>query len=364
MIRQCLVFLALSMPLASYAEVYRWVDEEGKVRYSDTRPESEKQIEDLSSDYHHPRQKSGTAERRLKRELVEQYWQLLEGEESASESLAENADARQLPDTSETTASDELLKPASKIELDFIFESLSLAGSEQNTFNALANRIYSILQKDFAFPRGDQIVIPVRVYTETEYYGYKSRNGIKGSFNQRSHYSPGRDEIIIIKKPDANDVDLKTTILHEAVHAMVRRKMPYPAAWLNEGLAMYFEQIEYYGQQARSEVFAEEVRWAKYYEQKNELMPLYSYFAVKGKSWRKYSNDRQHVYYMQGWALVAFMCSSDEGREVLRALIDAMSGDNAGRLEREDYFALIEAYYPHGRKFFEDSFFRWVRGLS
>ncbi len=144
-------------------------------------------------------------------------------------------------------------------------------------------------------------------------------------------------------------------ISHEATHALLRSGYPRIPKWLNEGLAEYFENIEVYSNAVAVPPAAGWVRKYKQFRSDGKLLPLSEFLTLNSKQWLAYDGDG-HAGYTQSWAVVFYLMSTDEGREVVARLLNSVKHEASSPC----CFEQIGLFYPAGISGLEEHVAQWV----
>ncbi len=110
--------------------------------------------------------------------------------------------------------------------------------------------------------------------------------------------------------------------------------------WLNEGLAEYFENLEFqYGSHTRTV--------PSYYQltilMRSALPFLGSYFQLGGQQW--YAEEAKSLRYAIAWSLVTFFLSSDQSKVFFIKMLNTLSTNYC---ESVDTLAFVNQQYPGG----------------
>jgi hypothetical protein len=159
----------------------------------------------------------------------------------------------------------------------------------------------------------------------------------------------GRDQIVTYKRR-TDEFHTLSTLYHEATHQFLMKWMGpknKPPLWLNEGLAVYFENSEWRGGRLRTGIIP---RARLLYLQKalraGKYVPLAD-LITRGRD--KYDG----LCYSEGWSLVYFFVKARRGAYVKRfkkyvyALRDGMEHDEAFRTCLTDKLDGLEKAWKH-----------------
>lgn len=148
------------------------------------------------------------------------------------------------------------------------------------------------------------------------------------------------------------------TLLHESSHVIVAQLSPSAPAWLQEGLAQYFEGLDPAadGYIIRPKASASDIidTWVT----RKELVTLQQYFSLDEARWRHLAHARQNpVPYVVAWSVSYFLMSKPVGRQIVGELLQDM--EKTRRAPTRD---AIEKRYPGGYALMEYEWFKWAQG--
>ena len=116
------------------------------------------------------------------------------------------------------------------------------------------------------------------------------------------------------------------TLFHEALHAWVRRNLPWAPLWLNEGLAEYYSTARI--DEERAVLGLPKARHLDWLERES-WMPLADLVAVESTTalHHDHGGDRRGAFYAESWAFVHYLLSETDRRELLgRYLLELAGG--------------------------------------
>jgi hypothetical protein len=182
----------------------------------------------------------------------------------------------------------------------------------KDRMRAQVPRTYELLAPLIGDSRLRQVQLNVRLFKSHRQYqayaaGFSARLATSGGF-----YSLKNNEAVTYQHPD--DAVTLAVVRHESMHVIVAGLLGDVPPWLNEGLAEYFEELEMQGTQATVRPQAQWLQIAAQSIAHGYPRRLDYYLSLKARAW--YNNQRE-VHYALGWALVYFLMDSDHGRAAL-----------------------------------------------
>jgi tetratricopeptide (TPR) repeat protein len=112
------------------------------------------------------------------------------------------------------------------------------------------------------------------------------------------------------------------TLFHEALHAWVRRHLPWAPLWLNEGLAEYYSTARI--EEDRALLGAVKTRHLDWLD-RERWMPLADVVAVPSSSELYHEGDRRGGFYAESWALAHYLLSEPGRRAGLRRYLEELA---------------------------------------
>ena len=276
------------------AEIYQWIDEHGKVHFGDKPPpEAKRSAIDLTERY--------AINRNFEVEIVPRNYQM---------------------------------------------------GLDVKTKVSVAvSKIFSIYASDFTMRPDADAAIEIHIYgSEQEFRALTRKRGLQIE-NASGFYSPKENVIHVWKNRDVGR--LLEVLTHEASHAIMRHQIGRVPAWINEGLAEYFEIMEVFGQTV---VVHPNRRWAETVNLRvrRGLLPLGDYLSMTRDQWYVF-NGNDGLAYALGWSVTFFLMSSEPGIATIRAVLQHFRNNGEG-----SPVDLIAAAYPGGFEAFEKEWRYWA----
>lgn len=158
---------------------------------------------------------------------------------------------------------------------------------------------------------------------------------------------------------DDTDV-IVATLLHEASHVLLSQLSPNAPAWLQEGLAQYFEGLDTRadGYVIRPTPDAEQAIAA--WVARKQLVTLDQYFSLDEQRWRHLAHAEQNpIPYVVAWSVSYFLMSKPVGRQIVGELLQDME-----KTRRPPTSDAIQKRYPGGYALMEYEWFKWAQGAK
>lgn len=239
--------------------IYRWVDAEGRVHFSDKEPGELANSEQMS--VHYPSRK--------------RYF-----------------------------------------NLKIIENTLSLPAFTRDKVSADVRQIYGILSRDMQLDHLRQVMLNVRIIeTQEAFQAYRAEVAPQISTNS-GFYTSKDNEAVVFQGED--EEGMLAVVRHEATHVIVAGLYGYSPVWFNEGLAEYFEYMQISGQLRQVQPVLHHLTHLRERLSAGGLPSLQQYVQLKPAQW--YGGDlREH--YALAWSLVYFLMSNSEGKQLLQKIM-------------------------------------------
>lgn len=179
---------------------------------------------------------------------------------------------------------------------------------------------------------------------------YRKQVAPRTSNNIGGFYSPRDNSITVLMHGDANNVI--NVAIHEATHAIVAGLYAGMPVWMNEGMAEFFEAMEYNTHQKK--IFSLSRHHLQVLKN-NNLPSLTEHFSQPPNIW--YHPDNSNLNYAIDWSLIYFLMSSEEGRSFLRYLLNYFALNHCKPFDSIEY---INANYPGGVTLLDRQWRNWL----
>ncbi|MBV1880619.1 MAG: DUF4124 domain-containing protein [Pseudomonadales bacterium] len=317
----CLLFMSLFYCETLQSEIFKWVDDQGRVHYSEEAP-MQQQSEDVSG----------------KLEAVGNFFK-----------FDEVVDVNwYVPPAGYQSAE-------VKINIDLINYELSYE-DRIGIENSVAG-IYESYARWFDWPQSPKRDINIKVFGQYDEFEKYQLNKNNGHSTSRSHYSRRRKEVVMLGTEFTRTT--LSVLYHEASHAIMHMKYRSTPNWLNEGLAECFELIQMKGEKI---FMAYKLAWVEKMKHKlreGSLQPVEYYLNISNKQWRAAPARVENSYYMIAWSLMSAMLSSQEGIDSLRAVFSNLN--SSGWWKKDGGLAALFAdSYPGGLTKLDGDWRRWI----
>lgn len=278
-------------------KIFRWVDDQGKVHYGDQAPDSQKEVEDKSSEFAFSR----------------------------------------------------------RFHVDILGVDHKLPVNTREKVDVAVSKIFEVYEDNLQLGLKGDPFIKVKIFkSQAAFQEYRQLLAPKLETNTGFYVSRLNEASVWQNR---NFDAMLNVITHECSHAILNYEIGFTPTWLNEGLAEYFESMHIFGQAI---VVPPHPQWdaiLKELAASDKLPKLDDYFKLQGQDWYKF-NKNSNLSYAIGWSLVFYLMSTQEGQQVLANIIRAAAEDQFGSLNNQQ---LIENHYYGGVARLEKNWSIWLR---
>lgn len=300
----CALTLLLMLSPPTAAQIYKWVDENGKVYFGDK-----------------PRQQNARNAEKITLKTTPSGWQPLTIKVLYQGSLAQQPQHH-------------LDQP--RIQRD-------------------VNRVYRFYDQVLYFDFYKKLPVKIHVLSnEAEYHQYVQQISGERPLNSLGVYLPASHEIAVFIHPESHGGVSSTyrTIKHEASHAILHSLAERMPNWLNEGMAEQMETLEQ--QQGQFVIARHNANRRQVLRRREQLLAADTFIEIDSRSWRHGLNNGRPNQAMAG-QLVYLALSKSYGRSfITRLLQDYKRGVNLRS------FYLLNQHYIGGVSAFKLHWQQWL----
>ncbi len=253
------VFFCLSFA-AAYAEIYQWVDDNGKLHFGDKPPpEIGQAVTDLTDRY----------------------------------AIDRNFDVLIVP------------------------HDYQMGLDVKTKVTVAVSKIFSIYAADFTMRPDTDARLEIHIYgLENEFRALTRERGLQIE-NASGFYAPRENTIHVWKNRNLDR--LLEVLTHEASHTIMHHQIGRVPMWINEGLAEYFETMEVFGQTV---VVRPNEHWIETVNRRvrRDGMPISNYLAMTRDQWYEF-NGEDGLAYAFAWSVIFFLMSSEPGIATIHSVL-------------------------------------------
>ncbi len=280
-----------------YADIYRWVDENGKVHFSDKKLDSVEQ-------------------KVVKPEIIESNW--------------------------------------SRFKINVESRGVVLSDKETQEIIEGVNNVYEFYDRVLYFDIYKTVPVKILILKNREIY----QNHLRKLYGRKPPPSFGiynhKDNQIIVYLQKNRDKTFKT-IKHEVSHAVIDTITPYAPAWLNEGLAEQMETLEKVNDELRIEPHGGNRRSVERSLKRENLLAVDEFLKLPSHEWRHSLSSSGKPLQSQAGQFVYFLLSTSTDRNFVVRLLH-----NFERGNRTLSYYLVDDNYIGGIKTLRAKWGRWL----
>ena len=291
----CSLFMIVANP--GYAEIYKWVDENGKVHFSDRKDHS------------------------VEQEVVN-------------------------------------VKPGaskwSRFDIDIKAVDVELSDEENQQIVDGVNNVYEFFDRVMSFDMYRTVPVNILIFKDrADYQQYLIRSNRGMAVASYGLYIPSEHQIALYVRENRS-LTFKT-IKHEVSHAVVDTIVPYAPAWLNEGLAEQMEMLErddsglYFERHEENRWFVAQAR------EQGRLTDIDQFLKLSSGKWRHSEMSGRGSLRAQSGQFVSFLLSQPTRRNFVVRLMH-----NFNRGDRTLAYYLVDDNYIGGVSMLSLDWSRWL----
>ncbi|MCF7980343.1 MAG: DUF1570 domain-containing protein [Pseudomonadales bacterium] len=217
-------------------------------------------------------------------------------------------------------------------KLKIIEQTTSLPAFTRDKVSADVRQIYGILSRDMALDHLRQVMLNIKIIgSQAAFQAYRAEVAPRIATNS-GFYTSNKNEAVVFQAP--NEQRMLAVVRHEATHVIIAGLYGYSPVWFNEGLAEYFEHMEITGQLRLIEPVAYHLTHLRRLLKGGQLMSLRDYVQLKPDQW--YGGHLED-HYAQAWALVYFLMSEETGKRLLQEMMEQLAENYCWQFSTVDF---------------------------
>lgn len=280
------VLITSFLPAYAFAEIYKWVDEQGRVHYGD-RARSQNKAEQVE----------------LESETT--YW-----------------------------------KP---YEIEVQWDSVDLTKAEIERIANDVNNVYRFYDHVIYFDMYKTVPVKIRIFpNSTQYYEYIHQVTKKPPTPSWGVFIFRTNEIVVYMREQREKTF--NTIKHETSHAILYTMARRTPVWLNEGMAELMEHLVNDDGQLVIHPHRDNAKVLRRAKEKNKLDDIERFLDLQSKEWTALNHGGNYFFQSMAGEFIFFLFSSNTDRTFVRNLLQNYK--RGGNL-RSLY--LVDEYYLGGR---------------
>ena len=211
--------------------------------------------------------------------------------------------------------------------------------------NKVHDQITSLLPREF----WRKLILNIQIlHHEDEFKAALKERGIR-FHGQSGTYTSSTNEILV--QTQGSPERTAALIQHEVTHAILAGITGYLPAWLNEGLAGYFEGVSVEGQSIRMGFKPEHHRYL------TRRQITLSYDRLATLTYDNWGNDDSHASYAMAWSFVFYLMGRQEGRDAIAGLLQESAERYCEQLDSRE---LLKRHHVLDLKVLQRSWNEWL----
>lgn len=311
-------------PLLCYAEIYKWVDENGVPHFSERKSETHKS-EEISE--------------RLKK--VGNFIEFAK---------TQNIEFYQPP------------KPytGTEVVININLHEYQLSPASENKMNRHVTAIYETYSRWFGWVPNPTQPINIKIFGKYQGFEKYQQDRHYRYVMNRSHFSRRYNEVVMLGT-EFSEATLGI-LFHESSHAIMHMEAKHMPKWINEGLAEVFSFVGFVGDEVRVGYNKEWVEIIKHKLREGSLQNFSNYLNISNNAWIREPANVERSFYTVAWSMMRFLVSSQGGIDALRKVIKVckqLACSTGGRLN-----GMFERVYPGGNNALDAEWREWITALG
>ena len=245
-------------------------------------------------------------------------------------------------------------RPFAPVDVEIHTEGYTLPSAVREEIVYVISKMFIVFEEVLGLDFNRERMFKARVFGDFDAYkAYQAQ--VSTSRADNGFYSLQDKEMILWK--NKNDRKMLQILYHEASHAILRKQLRRCPAWLDEGLAEFFE----YGTLEEDYVVVQpqmhKDKRMKKWQRARALMPLEEYLRLTDTQWRQRNEQTGAPMSTLAWSLTSFLLSTEKGRTALSGLIHELR-----RFSHRDFpsYRVMDHYYPGGNRQLEEEWRAWI----
>ncbi len=240
-----------------------------------------------------------------------------------------------------------------RLPFEIVFEGIDYRVPPQlrDRLSSSISKIFTIYKQALGlqYPQGNEFRI--RIYGDQQAYRAYQRRQAPVLENAAGFYNAHTNQITTW---GMNEDALQRLVTHESSHAISASGDNRIPVWLNEGLAVYFENMDVSGLGARVPLVE---HWLAVLQRRapGSASQLRGLLDSPHQQWYA-ANGPDNLSYAASWSVVYFLMGSEQGRALMRTLLHAPGSAVAG-----DSSVIIDSAWPTGFDGFYADWQHWLQ---
>jgi len=237
-------------------------------------------------------------------------------------------------------------------------KEVDLTPEETQKIISGVNNVYEFFNRVLFFDMYKTVPVNILVLKNVNSYNkyLTEKTGEKPTPSYGVYYRS--DNQIVVYIQDDRELTFNT-IKHEVAHAIIDSIVPYSPAWLNEGLAEQMETLTKHGDNLHVRRHKKNYYYARQLDKNNRLIGISEFLKMPSKKWRHSLSRGQAGLQSQSGEFVYFLLTTPPDRSFIVRLMH-----NFKRGDRTISYYLVGKNYIGGIKTLEIKWKNWLQSTS
>lgn len=197
---------------------------------------------------------------------------------------------------------------------------VALLADEIERISQDVNNVYRLYDQVFYFDMTKTVPVNIKLFANKDaYLQYMSKRFKRSYENSRGVFIPSQNQIAVWMRMDREGTF--QTIKHETSHAIIHTIAPNTPAWLNEGLGEYVETLEGDDLELSTAPHRENLAILAKIEHNNARVPLLYFFQLSNARWYASNRAPGSGFQYIAWEIVFGLMSEPSRRQSLSKMI-------------------------------------------
>lgn len=192
-------------------------------------------------------------------------------------------------------------------------DGVDLSAEDLQRIDQDVNNVYRLYDQVFYFDMTKTVPVNIKLFPDKDaYIQYMSKRFKRSYENSRGVFIPSMNQIALWLRDDIEGTF--RTIKHETSHAIIHTIAPHTPAWLNEGLGEYVETLEGDDLSLRALPHQENLAVLTRIDQQDSRVPLLYFFQLSRSQWYKRNRSNGARFQYIAWEIVFGLMSEANRR--------------------------------------------------
>ncbi len=189
----------------------------------------------------------------------------------------------------------------------------------KDSLTARINKLIDIYPKIFHISPKAPPTVDVTIFGTEQSFNKHKAAFHEGHNYFNGFYSTKTNKISVWR--DEGDKEMESVVLHETSHAIIRQLAPNLPLWLEEGLAEYFSNSSIRANNLRVSTDEKREQNLRDWAQKEDIPSLKWYLNMTNRKWHEETAQGNSITYTYAWAMAHFLMSKPTGKRIVSTIL-------------------------------------------